>query len=451
MKKNKIFALTLSLFAVCGLITSCGGGEEPTPDDPNGPNNPGGTEKEPWETVTFTELEETNIGTKTKVNKDALSEYSKDNPLMIYLITDSGTLNDHSFNESAWKGVNEFAVKNGGGTTSAAGTTGGLIETHYIQPGEKEYTTQGRFDTMVKAVDAGANVLVLPGYLFQGAIKLATESNKFDDVAILALDCVQEDDEYKPYDYTENVTSVIYREEQAGFLAGYASVMDGYDDLGFIGGMAVPAVTRYGSGYIQGAQAAAKEKNVTTPIDVQVYFAGQFAATAEATQYATTWYQNGYADIIFACGGAVYESVVQGSTANDNAPWIGVDVNQHADTSLGADVLGALKTSAMKNLQQSVEVMLTSWVDEGNKWKEEYAAKVKTVGAQSGMCKLPTPEADNDPECWGFENFTVEQYEALYAKLQDGSIKVNSFSDSEELGAKNFGVDPKYVKVNYVK
>ncbi len=437
MKKNRLAGMALSLFAVVGFATSCGG------------NSLGD-----WTSVKFEELQETNIGTNTTLEAGALDEYSESNPLRLALVTDSGTLNDHSFNESAWLGVNTFAVNNGGGKIDPETNTvkTGKIHTQYYQPAEDAYDTQGRLAAMREAATQfKADVIVLPGYLFQGAIKEAiADEATFGDIELLALDCVKEDDNYQAYEYTDEVTSVIYREEQSGFLAGYAAVMDGYRKLGFIGGMAVPAVVRYGSGYVQGAAKAAEELGLSDPINVQYYYAGQFAATPEATSYASSWYSNDTADIIFACGGAVYQSVVEASNANGNAPWIGVDVNQHADTTLGDAVRGALKTSAMKNLTFATQVLLTTWVNEGFKWSDTLAGNVVTVGASSDMVKLPTPEADKDTGCWGFEEFTEAQYNELYADVKSGTVKVNSFSDNDVLSKNNFGVNPEYCVVNYI-
>ena len=136
-------------------------------------------------------------------------------------------------------------------------------------------------------------------------IKEAIADADFKNVHILALDCVKEDDNYQPYEYTENVTSVIYREEQSGFLAGYGAVKDGYTKLGFVGGMAVPAVVRYGAGYVQGAAKAAEELKVSSPVAINYYYAGEFNATAEATSNAKAWYDNG-TEVIFACGISIF-------------------------------------------------------------------------------------------------------------------------------------------------
>ncbi len=415
----------------------------------SGSNNSSTTTDE----VDFFELEETDIGTDNTVDDGKLAElnYTEENPLRIALVTDSGTLNDHSFNESAWNGVNAFAVTNGGGTIGSDNmVSSGLIQTHYYQPAADNYDTQGRLEAMRSANSWGADVIVLPGYLFQSAIKQAIDSGEFDDVHFLAFDCVKEDSDNgnAAYEYTDNITSIIYREEQSGFLAGYAAVKEGYRNLGFLGGMAVPAVVRYGSGYCQGADYAASELGLEDgAINIQYYYAGEFQATTAATQYCTSWYQRG-TEVIFGCGGAVYQSVISASQAAGNKPWIGVDVNQHADTSLGQSQDTCI-TSAMKNLQESTEVLLTTYVQNDLTWGDSLAGEVVTVGAQSESCVLPTPETTGDPDCWGFENFTIEEYDSILAMLKDGSVKVNSNSNNEQLSAHNFGCSAK-VSINYI-
>ena len=399
----------------------------------------------------FFENQEIDIGEVSTVESGKLASYSEQNPLRIALVTDSGTLNDHSFNESAWKGVNEFATKNGGGEINkdTNNVESGTIQTHYYQPAENNYDTQGRLAAMRTAVSWGAQIIALPGYLFQPAIKLAIEDSAFDNVALLALDCVKEDSDNQnaPFEFSDKVTSVIYREEQSGFLAGYAAVKEGFTKLGFCGGMAVPAVVRYGSGYVQGADYAAKEMGLEdNSIQMQYFYAGEFAATERATELCTTWYNAG-TEVIFGCGGAVYQSVVQGSNAAGGKPWIGVDVNQHADTSLGA-AQDTCITSAMKNLQETTEVLLASYINNDMEWPETLAGNVVTVGAQSNNCVLPTPESTGDDGCWGFENFTIAEYESLLSKIKAGDIKINSNSDNENLVGNNFGATK--VVVNYI-
>jgi basic membrane protein A len=445
MKKSGLLAVFLSSAAILalGACTGTGSSSSGAGSSAAGSNSSSGLE--------FSELTETNIGTSTTATTSALSVYTSSSPLKIALVTDSGTLNDHSFNESAWDGVNTFAVSNGGGTLNSSTLTvsTGTIQTKYYQPAADNYDTAGRVAAIRSAVSWGAKVVVLPGYLFESAIKVCINDSAFANTYFLALDCNKEDPDnnYAAYDYTNHVTSVIYREEQSGFLAGYAAVQDGHRKLGFCGGMAVPAVIRYGSGYCQGADAAANELGLANgAIGIQYYYAGAFQATAEATAYCNSWYSNGTADIIFGCGGAVYNSVTTASQNNGGKPWIGVDVNQHADTTLG----NSQSTCIMKNLKSTTQIMLASWVNESGNWASDYAAKVVTVGVKSHNCCLPTPETTGDSGCWGFTTFTETAYDAVYAKLVAGTIKVNSNSDNDALAAHNFGCSAK-VAVNYIK
>ena len=190
MKKNRLGFMALSMLSVVAFATSCGGTSSfvpPTPEDAVGD----------WTTVKKTYLDETDIGTNLDITDGKLAGYTAaDNPLKIGLVTDSGTLNDHSFNESAWKGVNEFAMENGdGGTLSEKGVQNGTIQTYYVQPTPGQYTAAGRLEAMRSVVKWGADVIVLPGYLFQGAIALALKDPYFDNVAFLALDCAETDDD----------------------------------------------------------------------------------------------------------------------------------------------------------------------------------------------------------------------------------------------------------------
>ena len=428
MKRNKISVFALGLIGILSLA-SC---------------------KTTSGKIDFKVPEEIDIGTKVSLTAEQLKDagFSEENPLRIGLVTDSGTLNDHSFNESSWNGVNAFAVNNGGGTINDKGiVSNGLIHTQYAQPAENHYDAQGRFNAMKTiATDFKANVIVLPGYLFQSAINMAQNDEAFKDVYLVGLDCAEKDDDGNDIKFTDKVTAVSYREEQSGFLAGYASVAYGYRKLGFVGGMAVPAVVRFGSGWVQGAAQAADDLNLENPVEMNYYYANKFAATPEATRTVTEWYNKG-TEIIFACGGALYMSVTESIKGKPDKAWVGVDVNQYEDTSITGDARTGLKTSAMKNLKMSVEVLLTSWVENGKQWPKDLKAEAVTVGAKSDMCQLPTEGGS-----WGFgDKFSIEDYNKLYARIKSGDIKVNAFDDDAILSENNFGVDEKLVKVNYTK
>lgn len=362
----------------------------------------------------------------------ACGDNGNDDALKIALVTDSGTLNDHNFNQTSWEAVNDWAVANGGGTVKNNIVSNGSIHTMYYQPtsSSAEFTTAERVAAVEAAVEWGAKFVVLPGYLFQPVVKQV--QGRYKDVCFLALDCVNQDSDngYTEYTLGENVSMTQYQEEQAGFLAGYGAVKDGLTKLGFIGGMAVPAVQRYGYGYIQGAEKAATELGLADgSVKMDYYYAGAFASTTEATEFATSWYNNG-TETIFACGGAVYNSVTTGlsqATNKDGKSWIGVDTNQHADTSIQpAGTREKLLTSAMKGLGTSIKEALTSWKDNENKFDAKHSAKIQTLGINQDAVALPTEATTGDKGCWGFKKWTEADYAKLVADMKAGTVTVSN-------------------------
>ncbi|MCI7212759.1 MAG: BMP family ABC transporter substrate-binding protein [Bacillales bacterium] len=362
----------------------------------------------------------------------ACGDNGNDDALKIALVTDSGTLNDHNFNQTSWEAVNDWAVANGGGTVKNNIVSNGSIHTMYYQPtsSSAEFTTAERVAAVEAAVEWGAKFVVLPGYLFQPVVKQVQE--RYKDVCFLALDCVNQDsdNDYTEYTLGANVSMTQYQEEQAGFLAGYGAVKDGLTKLGFIGGMAVPAVQRYGYGYVQGAEKAATELGLADgSVKMDYYYAGAFASTTEATEFATSWYNNG-TETIFACGGAVYNSVTTGlsqATNKDGKSWIGVDTNQHADTSIQpAGTREKLLTSAMKGLGTSIKEALTSWKDNKNKFDAKHSAKIQTLGINQDAVALPTEATTGDKGCWGFKKWTEADYAKLVADMKAGTVTVSN-------------------------
>ncbi len=183
-----------------------------------------------------------------------------------------------------------------------------------------------------KAADEGFNVIVMPGYAFGGAIVEAAP--EFPDVKFIALDVGKGDlletavaaagetydydpDNWKLDDYVDmsNVYCAIYQEELGGYMAGYAAVKLGYKSLGFLGGMAVPAVVRYGYGFVQGVDAAAADLGLTD-VTVNYVYGGQFFGDADITAVMDTWYRGG-TEVVFACGGGIYTSAVDAANASD--------------------------------------------------------------------------------------------------------------------------------------
>lgn len=307
----------------------------------------------------------------------------------IAMVTDVGDIDDKSFNEGTWQGVVEYAEAN-------------EITHQYYKPTAVDNTEY--INTIDLAIEGGAEVVVTPGFLFETPIFLAQDQHP--DVKFILLDGVPHSADWTVFRQEDNVLSILYAEEQSGWLAGYAAVADGFRNLGFMGGMAVPAVVKFGVGFLLGAQAAAAELGLgNDAVTIRYHYTGDFADTPKNAATAQTMFQEGV-EVIFAAGGAVGLSVMKEAEALDKKV-IGVDVNQGPG---GADLSDTVITSAMKGLAASV-VQALEVVFEGN-WEEEAAGQVWVLDATNDGVGLPTDEAS-----WGFENFTVAEYEDVYAEL----------------------------------
>ena len=316
----------------------------------------------------------------------------------IALITDKGNIDDKSFNQGSWEGVVDFAKAED-------------ISHTYIKPEEASDT--GYLAAIDLAVAGGAKVVVTPGFLFE--VPIYEAQNKYPDVKFILLDGAPHDANYEDFETKENVASILYAEEESGYLAGYAAVMDGMTNLGFMGGMAVPAVQAFGYGYLQGAEAAAEELGLDDgSIKVIYHYTGDFAETDTNKATAKAIYQEG-TEVIFACGGSVGKSVMSAASEAD-AKVIGVDVDQRYDSE-------TVITSAAKGLAVSVEAVLEA-IYKTDSW-ETYSGKTTVFSAENDGVSLPTVViGDDKADAFDrFESFTMEQYETVFAKLKDGSVK----------------------------
>lgn len=326
-------------------------------------------------------------------------------PAKVALITDVGTIDDESFNQATWQGVVEFCEANG-------------VEYNYYQPVDN--SDDARMASLTTAVADGYNVIALPGYLF-GAI-LGEAQELYPDTYFIAVD-VGASDLSEGTAVGPKTVCVTFAEEQAGYLAGYAVVKDGYTKLGFLGGQAVPSVIRYGYGFIQGAEAAAAESE--TEVEVKYTYGGTFSVDPAVTAKMEGWYADG-TEIVFSCGGGIYGSALE-AAVQYNGKLVGVDVDQHA---VGEDEkysYNPFVTSAMKGLQNITVTLLTDLFD-GN--FDQYAGQILNMSLQSSSERdyvgLPT-----EAESWGFETFTVDEYQEIVAGIRDGSIAVSN--DTENL------------------
>ena len=376
---KKFLALMLALVMALALV-ACGQQKEPDVQEPQGPT---GTDE-----VTY----------------------------KVAMITDYGDITDQSFNQTTYEACKAFAEANG-------------VDFQYFKPAGDN--TADRVAMIESAIDQGYNVIVMPGYAFGAAI--AETAPKFEDVKFIALD-VSAGDLGEGFVVPANLYCAVYQEELCGYMAGYAAVKLGYKNLGFLGGMAVPAVQRYGYGFVQGVDAAAAELGLT---DVKLNYAygNQFFGDADITAAMDTWYAGG-TEIVFACGGGIYTSAVDAAKKVEGAKVIGVDVDQAAvianyAAGEGADAAtvegykALTVTSAMKGLYPATFDTLTDVIVNGN-W-EKYSGKIDTLGLVSAddpaanYVQIPMESTQ-----WADGKFTQDDYKALVKAMFDGTLTVSN-------------------------
>ena len=375
--------------------------------------------------------------TKTDDNQGDTNETT----YKVAMITDYGDITDQSFNQTTYEACKAFADAN-------------KIEFSYFKPAGDN--TADRVAMIESAVDEGYNVIVMPGYAFGGAIVEAAPQYK--DVKFIALDVAKGDlleagvaAKGEEYDYNpdnwdlatyvdmSNVYCAVYQEELCGYMAGYAAVKLGYKNLGFLGGMAVPAVQRYGLGFVQGVDAAAAELKLTD-VKVNYVYGGQFFGDADITAVMDTWYAGG-TQVVFACGGGIYTSAVDAAKKVEGAKVIGVDVDQagviaNYAAGEGADqaTIDGYKaltvTSAMKGLYPATYDTLTDVIINGN-WAN-YAGKIATLGLVSADDPtLNYVQIPMDSTQWADGAFTQDDYKALVKAMFDGTLTVSNDTTKE--------------------
>ena len=326
--------------------------------------------------------------------------------MKVAMVTDYGDITDQSFNQTTYEACKDWASANG-------------VEFNYFKPATND--DADRVASIEEAIEQDYNVIVMPGYAFAPAI--VEVAPDYEDVKFVALDVSQYDldtasgtTDWK----SDNTFCAVYQEEIAGYMAGVAAVKLGYKKLGFLGGMAVPAVIRYGYGFVQGAEAADKELGLTD-VEIKYAYGNQFYGDADITARMDTWYGAG-TEVVFACGGGIFTSAAE-AAAKTNGKVIGVDVDQAAaiDGDYG-EVMTV--TSAMKGLSATVNTLLTEI--KGGNWSK-YGGTLQNLGMVSGddptanYVQLGTTQYD--------DNFTEDDYKAMVADIYDGKIKIDNNSD----------------------
>jgi len=412
---KKYLALLLVLVMVLSLA-ACASKPAETTDEPEQTT----TEPAPAEE---TKDEEPAPAEETK-EEEPTEEPADNTEYAVAMITDYGDITDQSFNQTTYEACKAFCEDNG-------------VQFSYFKPAGDN--TADRVAMIEKAVDEGYNVIVMPGYAFGGAIVEAAP--EFPDVKFIALDVAKGDlleagvaKAGESYDYNpdnwdlekyvdmSNVYCAIYQEELCGYMAGYAAVKLGYKNLGFLGGMAVPAVVRYGYGFVQGVDAAAADLGLSD-VTLNYIYGGQFSGDVDITAVMDTWYANG-TEVVFACGGGIYTSAVD-AAKKANGKVIGVDVDQAGVIANYAGVDGLTVTSAMKGLYPATYDTLNDVIINGN-WAN-YVGKIATLGLvsaddpEANYVQIPMGEGTQ----WS-DSFTQDDYKAMVADMYNGVITVSN-------------------------
>lgn len=343
------------------------------------------------------EAEDTEPPKEQEEGKDSREERMPGS--QIALVTDVSSVMDNGFNQAALQGIQTYA--DGAGISYSCYST-------------DEDSLDAYEDTIMCAIEDEAELIVCAGAHFEQAVGRLQEDYK--NIYFLLLDGVPRDSYGNITDIRPNVHCITYREEEAGYLVGYMAVMEGCRQLGFIGGEQLPSVEKYGYGYLQGIDDAAASLEISDDIQVEYWYADTFSPNKQIEEISMEWYQSG-AEVIFACGGALYQSVLSSADLCDGM-LIGADVDQ-------SGLSERFLTSAMKGIDSSVVVALDDFYASGKKWPKEFAGNVVSYGAEEKCISLPVQNS-----AWRFQNAAMDEYLKVLARLRAGDIEIAIDTDT---------------------
>ena len=327
---------------------------------------------------------------------------SADGKYEVAFVTDVGQLKDKSFNQGTYDGVKLYAANHG-------------LSYKYYQPANgSEATDDDRYDAMKAAAEGGGKVVVCAGFMQAGALEQAAKD--YPDVNFIFIDGWSLG--------LDNVAAITFQEEQCGYFAGYAVVKEGFTKLGFCGGGGGTndACCRYGYGFVQGANAAAAELGETVDMNYSWQYGASFSASPELQAMASGWYVNG-TEVIFACGGSMFDSIAAAASANDGYV-VGVDSDQSGDSD-------TVITSALKQVGAAAEWAIGKSYD--GSWSE-IGNNGTTLGAKDGATGLPI-------DTWSLENYTVEEFQQQFDAVVNGDLVIDAdFSKLDSMSNLNLHI-----------
>ncbi|MHC1749966.1 MAG: BMP family ABC transporter substrate-binding protein [Cellulosilyticaceae bacterium] len=337
-------------------------------------------------------------GSKTEAPSSTGSAAAAKLDLKIGMVTDSGTIDDKSFNQGTWEGIKRAETELG-------------VETNYLKP---TGTTEADYLKEIgNLYDADYKFIVTPGFKFETAIFKAQD--KYPDAKFVLLDGNPHNGDMKPV-IKENSVAIFFAEHEAGFLAGVATALEQKQgDVGFIGGMEIPPVQRFNWGFQQGIQYANKNLGTTIGLKAEnIVYQGSFDNVPAGQQIAAQMYDKGVKSIFCAAGGvgvgAINEAKERASKG-EQVWFVGVDVDQYSDGLYSGDKSVVL-TSAVKKIDNATLDMIKADIDGSFPGGKSliFDAKNDGIGLPE---KNPNLSAD-----------TITKVNEIFEKLKTGEITV---------------------------
>lgn len=411
MCRNRTARLFLQALLLICLLTACGSPASETAAP--GENAAGAAEENAAKDRSGdTESAEMNSWRESvqKMFEDPYGDYRVTGGEIAFL-TD-GAVEDGGYNEAVYNGVRMYALG------------AGVSFSYYSADPEEPESYSER---MEKAAQDGAAIIVCAGYRFAEAV--GDLQSAYPNISFLLVDAVPHNAADEEVPISENVHCILFHEEQAGYLAGYMAVWEGYRNFGFIGGSFVDhdltdpvlgyrkedtSVLRYGYGYLQGIDAAAKDLSLDD-VAVNYWYADSFSADNALREKAASWYENGV-QVIFACGCGLYESVLEAAEELDGL-LIGVDVDQ-------SRISERFLTSAVKNIGTAVTDALDIFYASGG-WSEAEAGQVRRYGVEEGCAAIPVVDSE-----WRFKEIPVTHFFEIYKQMKRGDRTVSDATDA---------------------
>ncbi len=364
-----------------------------------------------------------------------LSCFGRGDQYEIALVVGDADIENDSFNKCVWRGVKNFADANG-------------KSRQYYVPDDD--TPAARANVIRRAISMGARVVVCAGETFESAVYEV--QSYYPAIRFLLVDgvpnaVIEEPKETLPlpaettaadvqleadlaeteyviqtnsvgdelrvsYKTSKNVHCILFREEQAGYLAGYAAARDGYTKFGFAGGSMSDANLKYNYGFLQGINDASLEMGIADRIVVKCKYAGSDETSATIQGRMEEWYGEDGIEVIMSCGGEVYTPVFE-AAEKCNGRIIAVDYDQAIRSP-------RIICSAVKDIEGRISEALEALYAYEVKWDDARSGKTAVFGMNENAVGIA-----GESGAWRFVSFTKEQYEQICEKIKLGLILIS--------------------------